>query len=356
MLNEISYTIQEKSNSITVELWTGIRMNVYATAPQSFGAELIFRTGNKKHLNQLKEEAKTQGLILKDNDFFKKKNSIHIIEEKEIYHNLGLDFIEPELREGTGEIQAAKTHSLPRLITLSDIKGDLHSHTNETDGKESLETMVKAAIEKGYEYFAITDHSKHLKITRGLDEKRLLQQIEKIDQLNDTFNHFKILKAIEVDILENGTLDLSNEILKELDLVVASIHSQFKLSEQKQTERILKAMDNPFFNILGHATGRLIRSRPPYPINIKRILKAAKENGCFLELNAQPYRLDIQDKYCRQAKELGVKIAISSDAHTIRGLNFMQLGVYQGRRGWLEKSDVINTYSWNKLKKLLNRR
>lgn len=355
-LKEVKQIINQKSHHLLVKLSTGIQMHVHLIPVEEIAVALIFRTGNLNHIKKLKKEALKQGYQLKEKGIFSKNTPIAVDHEKAIYQSLGLEYIEPELREGNREIAAAKEHSLPQLITLNDIRGDLHSHTNETDGSEPLETMASAAMKKGYEYFAITDHSKHLRITNGLDEKRLLQQIEKIDQLNASLKNFLILKSIEVDILEDGTLDLANEVLQELDLVVASVHSKFNLPEQKQTARILKAMDNPFFNILGHATGRLIRSRPPYPVNMEQILKGAKEKGCFLELNSQPYRLDIHELYCQQAKELGVKIAISSDAHTIRGLNFMQLGVYQGRRGWLEKSDVINTCPWSELKKLLTRR
>lgn len=215
--------------------------------------------------------------------------------------------------------------------------------------------MVQAAANLGYQYFAITDHSKRLVIAHGMDETRLFKQIEQINRLNEMINGIVILKSIEVDILEDGKLDLSNDVLKELDLVVASIHSKFKNPKEKQTERIIRAMDNPYFNILGHATGRLIYSRPPYEIDMQKILRAAKDRGCFLELNAQPYRLDIHDEYCLLAKSFGVKIAISSDSHSVSNLEYMKAGVFQARRGWLEKKDVINTYPLNELRKLLKR-
>jgi len=250
---------------------------------------------------------------------------------------------------------AAERNTLPTLITLNDIKGDLHSHTNETDGVEALEVMVEAAMQLRYEYFAITDHSKRLAITNGLDEKRLLKQIEQINKLNSKYPHFKILKSIEVDILEDGSLDLSDDVLKELDIRVCSIHSKFKLPTDKQTERIIRAMDNPYFNILGHMTGRLLTSRKPYDLQIEKIFIAAKERGCFIELNSQPARLDIHDVYCKQAKEIGLKVSISSDAHSVRELSFMSFGVNQARRGWLEKGDVINTRNVSELLKIIKR-
>lgn len=350
----VKHIINQDDESIVVLLWNSMKLTIYNVALNAIGAAFIFYTGSKKHIKLLNDEAIKMGYQLKENGLFH-ENKIIASNEEEIYNALNLDYIEPELREGTHEITAAKTHQLPKLIELNDIKGDLHSHTNETDGKDSLEAMVRGAIEKGYEYFAITDHSKRLAITNGLDEKRLLQQIEKINELNASLPEILILKSIEVDILADGSLDLSNEVLKELDIVVASVHSLFKLPEKKQTDRILKAMDNPYFNILGHATGRLIRARPAYAVSIERILTAAKERGCFIELNSQPYRLDINDIYCQLAKTIGVKIAISSDAHSIRELDFMKLGINQARRGWLEKKEVINTYSWNELKRLLKR-
>ncbi len=331
--------VQTTGNSTTVILNSGIAIKLQMTSTKNYATELLYLTGSPGHIEGLQQINK----------------KLHGTSEDAIYQHLKLDFIPPELRENQGEIAAARSHTLPILINLSDIKGDLHCHTWETDGTESLEMMIESAITKGYEYVAITDHSKRLAITNGLDEKRLLAQIKLIDELNGRLKNFTILKGIEVDILRNGALDLSNDVLKELDLCVCSIHSDFKLTEKEQTERIIRAMDNPYFTILGHATGRLLNYREPYPINVERILHAAKERHCFIELNAQPARLDMNDHYCRMAKLLGVKIAISSDAHSSRELNFMQLGIYQARRGWLEAKDVINTRSLKDFKKLIKR-
>ncbi|KTD18311.1 DNA polymerase/3'-5' exonuclease PolX [Legionella jordanis] len=352
---QVIHLLSREKNCIKVNLWCGINAIFNFAGLDLLGANLLYATGNSHHLRQLEKLAKEQTFNLNPQGLFKAGKAVAQKTEAEIYKHLNLPYIEPELREGLHEIDAAKTLNLPSLIELADIKGDLHSHTNETDGKESLEAMANAAFERGYEYLAITDHSKRLAMTNGLDEKRLLAQIRQIDRLNHKMNGFLILKSIEVDILEDGSLDLSNNVLKELDVVVCSIHSLFRLNEQKQTERILRAMDNPYFNILGHATGRLIKSRPPYSIDFERIFCAAKENGCFIELNAQPYRLDINDVYCKLAKIRGVKIAISSDAHSTHELNFMQMGIFQGRRGWLEAHDVINSYRWPDLQKLLKR-
>jgi len=216
--------------------------------------------------------------------------------------------------------------------------------------------MVQAARDRGYEYLAITEHSKRLSMTHGFDEKRLGRRNEEIDRLNETLKGFTVLKSIEVDILEDGSLDLSDGILKELDLTVCSVHSKFNLPGGKQTERILRAMDNPFFNILAHPSGRLINEREPYDVDMERLIDAARERGCTMEINAQPDRLDLTDIYCKMAKERGVKIVISTDAHSTSDLDFMRFGVYQARRGWLEKDDVLNTRNVNGLRRLIKRK
>ena len=252
--------------------------------------------------------------------------------------------------------EAAQKGRLPELITLQDIRGDLHAHTTLTDGRHSLEQMVAAAKERGYEYLAITEHSKRVTMARGLDAKSLAQRNEEIDNLNDKLEGIVLLKSIEVDILKEGSLDLPDEILKELDLTVGAIHYDTKLSRKKQTDRIIRAMDNPYFNILAHPTGRLINERFPYEVDVERLLEAAKERGCCMELNAHPDRLDLSDRFCKTAKEMDVKIAISTDAHSKTDLEFMRFGVYQGRRGWLEVEDVLNTNSLTKLKKLIERK
>ncbi|KTC64876.1 DNA polymerase/3'-5' exonuclease PolX (plasmid) [Legionella adelaidensis] len=353
--NELHHIIEQADDFLHGVLWSGAILHLYNASKSFFGARLLMLTGNQKHLEELKQHAQNHSYQLNNKGLYKNEYKVAGQSEKSIYTHLKLSYIEPELREGRNEISVAIRHQLPKLITLKDIRGDLHSHTTETDGKESLETMVRGAIELGYEYVAITDHSKRLTITNGMDEKRLLNQIKQIDKLNEQLSHFRILKSIEVDILEDGSLDLTNDVLKELDIVVCSIHSRFRIPEHKQTTRILKAMDNPYFNILGHATGRLIKSRPAYEINLQKIFEAAKERGCCIELNGQPYRLDINDLYCQMAKSIGVKMAISSDAHSVRELRFMQFGIYQARRGWLEKSDVINAHGWRTLMRMIKR-
>ncbi len=239
---------------------------------------------------------------------------------------------------------------------MEDLRGDLHAHTKATDGHATLEEMAKAAKEHGYDYLAITDHSKKVAMVHGLDAKHLAKQIKEIDHLNDNLKGMVLLKGIEVDILKDGSLDLSDDILKELDLVVCSVHYHRELSKEKMTERVLRAMDNPYFNIFAHPTGRLINERDPYEIDLEKIMEGAKERGCFLEINSYPDRLDLSDSHAKMAKDMGLKLAISTDAHSIADLDFIRYGIDQARRGWLETDDVINTRSLEQLRKLLKRK
>jgi DNA polymerase (family 10) len=236
------------------------------------------------------------------------------------------------------------------------MRGDLHCHTSSADGQHSIEEMARTAQKLGYQYLAVTDHSKRLAMANGLDEEKLLQQIKKIDQLNKKFKNFRVLKSIECDILADGTLDLADNVLKELDFVIGAIHSKFNLPSVKQTERILRAMDNPYFNILAHPTGRLINKRDAYEIDLEKIMRAAKQRGCILEVNSQPDRLDLNDVHCKLAKEMGLKLAISTDAHNAMSLSYMRGGIDQARRGWLEAKDVVNTRPLRELQKLLHRK
>jgi DNA polymerase (family 10) len=259
------------------------------------------------------------------------------------------------LREQHGEIEAARKGRLPRLVCQDDIRGDLHCHTRATDGHDSLEAMVAAARKLGYEYLAITDHSKRVSVAHGLDRKRLLDEIRRIDKLNARLDDIVVLKSIEVDILEDGRLDLPDSVLAQLDLVVGAIHYKFNLGRKQQTERIIRAMDNPYFNILAHPSGRLLNRRPPYEVDMARLMQAARERGCFMELNAQPVRLDLTDSDCMLAREHQLKVAISTDAHSTANLDYMRYGISQARRGWLEAADVVNTRGLKALRKLLRR-
>ena len=273
--------------------------------------------------------------------------------EESVYQAVGLPYIFPELRENRGEIEAAGEGRLPQLIELKDLKGDLHIHTDYTDGRNSLREMALAAKKRGLQYLAVTEHSDRLKIAGGLDPPQLMKQMEEIDRLNQELRGITILKGIEVEILEDGQLDLPDSVLGKLDLVIGTIHNQMRLPLEKQTERILRGMDHPHFTFLAHPSGRLINEREPMEVDIPRVINKARERGCFLELNANIRRLDLYDTYSQMAKELGVLIAINSDAHNVSALDHLRFGVGQARRGWLEKNDVLNTRPLKELRTLL---
>ncbi|MGD9300372.1 MAG: DNA polymerase/3'-5' exonuclease PolX [Desulfobacterales bacterium] len=352
---DVDRIISQGKTRSSVVLRTGLQVDLRVVPQISYGAALHYFTGSKAHNIAVRKLGQKKSLKINEYGVFKNDERRAGKTEKDVFKQVDLPYIEPELREDRGEIQAAQKNRLPDLIELADIRGDLHVHTNETDGREILEDMVSAAQERGYTYLAISNHSQHVSVDKGLNRKRLARQIEKIDRLNSESGNFVILKAIEVDILKDGSLDLPDDILKELDVVIGAVHSDFKLSRQKQTERILRAMDNPSFNILAHPSGRLINARQAYEVDLEGLIKAAGERGCFMELNAHPDRLDLNDVFCKTAKDLGVKIAVSTDAHSVTSLDHMRLGIRQARRGWLAVDDVLNTRSWQELKKFLQR-
>lgn len=339
----------------SIILKAGIQVDLRAVPQKSYGAALHYFTGSKSHNIAIRKLAKQKGWKVNEYGLFEGEKFIAGETEEGIYKKFDLPFIEPELRENRGEFEAAAKRKLPKLIELKDIKGDLHVHTKITDGHNSLEEMVEAAQKLGYEYIANTEHSKHVTVAKGLDAEKLAEHIKKIDKLNESLKNFTILKSVELDILEDGSLDLPDEIIKELDIVVCAIHYKFNLSKEKQTERILRAMDNPYFNIFAHPSGRLINEREPYDVDMELIMKKAKENNCILEINAQPSRLDLNDIYCKTAKDMGIKFAISTDSHSISNYGNMRYGIGQARRCWIEADDVINTRNVNELKKLIKK-
>lgn len=352
---DIKEVISKGITKSTVILNNDLQVDLRCVPDESYGATLHYFTGSKSHNVTIRKMAIEMGLKVNEYGIFKGQKKIAGATEKEMYKTVGLVYIEPELRENTGELEAAAHRKLPDLVNIEDIKGDLHTHTSYSDGQNSIIEMAEAAKKLGYEYIAVTDHSKYLAIYNGMDEKRLGTQLEEIDKINEKLEGITLLKSIEVDILEDGSLAMDNNILKKLDLVIGSMHNKLALSQDKQTKRILKAMDNPYFNILAHPTGRLIGEREASDINMELLFKEAKAKGCFLEINAQPKRLDLNDIYAKYAKEAGVKFAISTDAHNIATLEYMRYGIFQARRGWIEKKDVINTLSLDKLKKTLRR-
>ncbi len=353
--DEVIEVVSKGETRSTVHLRSGLQVDLRVVPQVSYGAALLYFTGSKAHNIAVRKLAVGKRLKINEYGVFAGEKRIAGQTEKAVYGKVGLPFIPPELRENRGELDAARRGALPHLITLKDIRGDLHCHTKATDGHHSLRRMAEAAAERGYEYVSINDHSKHVTVAHGLDEKRLLAQIRAIDRLNEKLTSIVVLKSIELEILADGTLDLSDSVLKELDFTVCAVHYGFDLPRKKQTERILRAMDNPHFNILAHPTARLINERAPYAVDLERLIGGAKERGCFLELNAHPDRLDLSDEGARAAKESGLKIAIATDAHSVSDLGYMRFGIDQARRGWLEKSDVINALPLPKLTKLFER-
>jgi len=353
--DDVEKVVSKGETRSTVILKSGLQVDLRVVPQVAFGAAMHYFTGSKEHNIAVRKIAVKKNYKLNEYGVFKGDARIAGKTEEEVYDKVDLPFIEPELRENRGEIEAAKKGNLPDLITMDDIRGDLHVHSKYTDGRYTIQEMVKAAQKKGYEYVAITDHSQKVTVANGLDSKRLREQIEEIDKLQDKFKDIRILKSIEVDILEDGSLDLPDEVLKELDLTVCSVHYKLNLSQKEQTERVLKAMDSPYMNILGHPSGRMIHEREPLDLDMERIMKKAAKEKVHLEINSHPDRLDLNDAHCKLGKEIGVKMVISTDAHTIDDLNLVRFGVGQARRGWLESKNVINTLPWKKLKKHFKR-
>ncbi len=334
---------------------TGLQVDLRVVPPESFGAALHYFTGSRSHNIAVRTMAVREGLKINEYGVFRGERRIAGKTEESVYAQVGLPWIAPELREDRGELEAAREGTLPRLIEAEDLKGDLHCHTDATDGHASLEEMANAARALGHHYLAITDHSHHLTVARGQTPERLLRQMEAIDAWNEGRRGFRLLKGVEVDILADGSLDLPDEVLCRLDVVVAAIHSEFGLSRARQTDRLLRAMDNPCLHVIAHPTARLIGRRRALELDLERVLRRAAENGVVMEINAQPERLDLDDEQARMAVGLGVKLAISSDAHDTSQLGLLRHGVGQARRGWVRAEDVVNTRSWRELKRLLRR-
>ncbi len=328
----------------------GMNIDLRIVPKKSYGSALQYFTGSKDHNIQTRKIAMDKGLKLNEYGVFKGSKQIAGASEKEVYEAIGLSFFEPELRRGEGEIESALSGKLPKVIGYKDIKGDLHCHSDWNGGASSIKEIADKAFEMGYEYVGIADHTKFLKIENGLDEKELEKRNKEIDKLNKK-SKIKILKGCEANILNDGSVDIEDSSLGQLDFVIAGVHSSFKM--ENMTERMVKAMENPHVDIISHPTGRLIQKRDEYNIDIDRILKAAKRTKTILEINSHPLRLDLKDVYIKKAKELGVKMIINTDAHQIDQMRFIEYGIGQAKRGWAEKKDIINTYSLNKFLKAL---
>jgi DNA polymerase (family 10) len=344
-----------------IKLSSGLDVDLRVVPAESFGAALNYFTGSKDHNIALRQIALKKGYKLNEYGLFKKiaNGKWKIVAgrtEEEIYKTLGLAYIEPEMRENTGEIELAQKHQLPPLIGYKDLRGDLQIQTDWTDGIASIEAMAKAALSQGLKYIAITDHTKRLAMARGLDEKRILKQLAEIDRLNKKFaGKIKILKGSECDILKDGSLDLPDRVLSKLEVVGVAVHSLFNLSKAAQTERIKRAIENPYADILFHPTGRIIQRREAYEADIDEIIKTAKKTNTVLEIDAYPDRLDLKDEYIRKCVEAGVKLAIDSDAHSPTHFSYLEYGIGQARRGWAKRADVINAWPAERMLKFLKR-
>ena len=344
-------------NKVSFKLRNGMQVDVRILPPDSFGAAMQYFTGSKSHNVSLRQRALKIGMTLNEYGLVRLKDDKLVAgkTEEEIYKKLGLDYIPPEMRENCGEIEAAAEHHLPELLKLEDIRGEIHMHTVETDGRNTIEEMALAARERGYEYIAITDHTKNLAFANGLDDKRAVEHIKRIRQTNEQIEGIRILAGAEVDILANGALDLSDSVLEQMDVVVASVHSAFNQDSAQMTDRLLKAMSNKNTMIIGHPTGRILLRRDAYQFDMEKVLDMAAKEKVAMELNAYPDRLDLCDRHLRMARERGVKIVINTDAHHTTHFEKLKYGVLQARRAWLTRADVLNTLPAEKLVAALKR-
>lgn len=352
-VNRVLSKGKTKSTIITAD---DLQIDLRVVADDSFGSALQYFTGSKAHNIKLRRLALDKNWKLSEYGLTDNETNEKIAgkEENKIYEALGLAYIEPELREDRGEVEAALEENLPELIKREDIKGDLHIHTKWSEGNHTIEEMAEEAIKKGHEYIAICDHSGTLQIAQGLKDEEIREQIKEIDNLNEKMDDIEIFRGIEANIDKNGKLDVKNEVLKDLDFVVASIHHGFKKSQKEQTDRIVTAMHNEYVNAIGHPTGRMLNKREPYDLDITKIFETAEDLGVSLELNSQPDRLDLSDVNCLEAKKFDLKIVINTDSHNKNHLRYVDLGVATARRGWLEKENILNTLNLSNLKKYLN--
>jgi DNA polymerase (family 10) len=350
---EVIQIIEKGKTKSAVKLKTGMNADIRALPEKSFGAALQYFTGNKDHNIALRRIAQDKGWKLSEYGLFQKEVQIAGRTEEEVYEKLGLKWIPPELRENTGEIEAARKDELPDLVELKQIRGDLQVHSNWTDGQNSVKEMAEQAKKNGLEYIVISDHSKYLAMTGGLDEEGLSKQAEEIDQLNEQLDEITILKGVELNILKDGSLDISDDALKKLDVTSAAVHSHFDMSKEEMTKRILEAIENPNLDILLHPTAREIQKREPVQLDLEKIITTAKENGTILDIDSYPDRLDLRDEHIRKAVQIGAKLGISSDSHSTTHLHYLELGVAQARRGWATAKDIVNTRTLEQFKKTL---
>ncbi len=350
---EVAQVFERGSTKSAVKLNTGMNADIRILPEESFGAALQYFTGSKPHNIALRRIAQDKGWKLNEYGLFQKSRQISGKTEEDVYQKLGLQWIPPELREDTGEIEAAKKGDLPKLLDYKDMKGDLQVHSNWTDGQNSICEMAQQARKNGLEYIVISDHAKYLAMTGGLDEKGLSKQREEIDQVNREVNGITVLQGVELNILKDGTLDVSNEALKKLDLASAGVHSHFDMNKEEMTMRVLKAMENSNVDIIVHPTTRQIQKRDPIQLDIEKVIETAAETGTILDIDSYPDRLDLKDEHIKKAVQAGVKLGISTDSHSTAHLHYLELGVAQARRGWATAEDVVNTRKLEEFKKKL---
>lgn len=344
---QVATVLAEGDTKSSVVLKSGLQVDLRVLPKKSWGAALHYFTGSKAHNIRIRDKAKKMGLKINEYGVFKGEKQIGGATEEEVFKSVGWPYIIPQMREDRGEVEwVEKKKPLPVTVELADLIGDLHCHSEWSDGLEPIEVVAENYRKAGFKYIALTDHTKGQSVANGLDETRFKKQITIIDELNKGWKDFKILKGAEVDILKNGSLDLSDEVLEMLDLVVISVHSYFNLPEAEQTERMIKAISHPCSRIVGHMSGRMIQQRKPIELNLDRIFEACEEYNTAVEINSSPYRLDLQDKYIKKGKEAGVKFTIDSDSHNSGHREFLKFGVDMGKRGWLTKDDVLNTKPW----------
>jgi len=353
--DDVASTIGRGPTKMSIRLSSGLQVDLRVVPAESFGAALVYFTGSKQHNIVLRGMAKERGLKINEYGVFRGEESVAGGTEEEVYAALDLPWFPPEMREARSEFDWAASGELPELVKLNDMRGDLHMHTTETDGKATLEEMVDAAKRRGLKYIAITDHSQRVSMANGLGPDRLREQWKAVDRINEKVSGITVLKGIEVDILEKGGLDLPDEVLEDADWVVASVHYGQQQTKNQITKRIVDALANPNVSAIAHPTGRLINRRKPYEVDMDQVFQAAKWHGKLLELNANPARLDLDDVACSEAKKHGIPIVIDTDAHSTDGLDVMRYGILQARRGGLTKDDVANTRTWRQMQKLIGR-
>lgn len=354
-MKRVEKVLAKGTTKSSVRLYGGIQVDLRIVEEESFGSALQYFTGSKEHNIEVRKIAIKLGYKLNEYGLFKNEERVAGRSEEEVYKALGMRWIPPELRENRGEIEAALNGNLPKLVEYEEVKGDLQMHTKWSDGANSIEEMVKEAIRLKHEYIAITDHVGSLKIAGGMDEEKVMEQAKEIEKIREKYDNIYIFHGIEANIMKDGSLDVSSKLMKQVDLVLASVHSAFRMEEKEMTKRVIRAIENEYVDVIAHPTCRVIQKREPIKIDMEKVLEAARDNDVVMEINAYPDRLDLNDIHTRLAIERGVKLSIGTDAHNKEHLKFYSLGIAVARRGWAEKKDIINTYSVEELKKIFGK-